>query len=100
MAAAPGLVAGEQVRRRAAAGVSLEVDVGERLAVVVLEDDVGAAEALLYRPEVADAARGNMRCDPEVMISPALSTTPKQMPKMQNPALAGTEETDKSHGER
>ena len=38
---ASGFVAGEQIRRRATAGVLLEVHVGERLAVVVLDDEAG-----------------------------------------------------------
>ena len=38
---APGLVAGEQLRRRAASRFILEIDVGERLPVVVADDEAG-----------------------------------------------------------
>jgi hypothetical protein len=38
---APGLVAGEEVRRRATARLALEVDVGQRLAVGVADDEAG-----------------------------------------------------------
>jgi hypothetical protein len=38
---APGLVAGEQVRRRATAGLLLEIDVGERLTAGVADDEAG-----------------------------------------------------------
>ena len=36
---APRLVAGEQIGSRAPAGVTLEIDVGERLTVLVADDD-------------------------------------------------------------
>jgi hypothetical protein len=38
---APGFVAGEQIGGRATTGVALEIYVGERLAVVVLDDEAG-----------------------------------------------------------
>jgi hypothetical protein len=45
---APGFVAGEEVRRCATAGLVLEIDVGERLPVVIADDDAGVG--LLGRP--------------------------------------------------
>jgi hypothetical protein len=38
---APGLVAGKQVRCRTPAGLLLEIDVGQRLAVGVAHDEAG-----------------------------------------------------------
>jgi hypothetical protein len=38
---APRFVAGEQVGRRSASGLSLEIDVGERLPVSVADDEAG-----------------------------------------------------------
>ena len=40
---APGLVAGEEVCRRATAGLLLEIDVGERLPVGVADDEASVA---------------------------------------------------------
>jgi hypothetical protein len=41
LTATPGLVAGEQLGRRAASRLILEVNVGERLAAVVADDEAG-----------------------------------------------------------
>jgi hypothetical protein len=52
---APGLVAGEQVRRRATSPLILEVDVGECLPVGVADDEAGVG--LLDGPGRREARR-------------------------------------------
>jgi hypothetical protein len=57
----PGLVAGEEVRRRATAGLVLEVDVGERLPVGIADDEAGVG--FLSGPGRREAACGCSRSD-------------------------------------
>ena len=53
---APGLVAGEEMRRRAPAPLLLEIDVGERLPVGVADDEAGVG--FLDGPGRREVARG------------------------------------------
>ena len=53
----PGFVAREQIGGRASAGVTLEIYVRERLAVVVLDDEAGGV-CLLNVPRRREAASG------------------------------------------
>ena len=41
LAAMPGLIAGEEMHRRAPPRLILEIDVGERLSVVIADDEAG-----------------------------------------------------------
>ena len=52
----PSLIAREQVRRRSAAGLIFEIDVGERLPVGVADDEAGVG--LLDGPGRREAALG------------------------------------------
>ena len=51
----PGLVAGEELGRRAPARLLLEIDVGERLPVAIANDEAGVG--LLDGPGRREAAR-------------------------------------------
>jgi hypothetical protein len=67
----PRLIAGQQLRRRSPAGLILEIDVGERLAGVVLHDEAGV--------RFLDDPRGGRRCPGPASYgarsgSPSLST--------------------------
>ena len=46
---APGLIAGEEVRRRAPSRLPLEIDVGEGLPVGVADDEAGVLQSLRSR---------------------------------------------------
>jgi hypothetical protein len=60
---APGLVAREEVRRRAASRLILEVDVGERLPVAVADDEGMYRSAVLCVAALLTGFRGCLLAD-------------------------------------